>query len=123
MRVILFSIGALALAACATPRQQCETAAMRNVLALEEAVETAMANIERGYALEQDVSPRFRYGLCAGDNGLTTCIRNEDTIRTRPVAIDLAAERRKLASAQARLTEERARANAQLAQCAAQYPA
>lgn len=123
MQKTLLIIGLCTLAACATPRQQCETDATKNVKALERAVADAQANIDRGYALERDVSPQFRYGFCNKGGNLTTCIRNDARVKTKPVAIDLAEERRKLASAQQRLTTERTRANIQLAQCAAQYPA
>jgi hypothetical protein len=113
----------LTLAACATPREQCEADAGRHVKALEQAIETSEENIARGYALRTEVKPYRRFGLCLGDNDVLSCYRTDYITRETPVAIDLAVERRKLASARARLAEERRKARTALAQCARQYSA
>lgn len=116
------AIVALALSGCATPRQQCEAAVDENIKALQQAIATSEANLARGYGLQKDVSPRFRYGLCTTNGSIETCLRNEYVTKTVPVAIDLDEERRKLSSAKRRLAEEeRQRANA-LAECAQRYP-
>ncbi|GAA6208238.1 hypothetical protein NBRC116601_15310 [Cognatishimia sp. WU-CL00825] len=114
-------LGLLTLSACATPQEQCQRDAFKNVKALEQAVATAQANIDRGYGLQREPRTTFRYGICNQAGVLTTCLQNRTDVRTKPVALDLAEERRKLASAQKRLTQERARASKVAAQCAAQY--
>lgn len=113
---------ALALSACATPREECEARVDTNIKALKQAIATSEANLARGYALRKDVSPRFRYGLCTSNGNIETCLRNEYVTKTVPVAIDLAEERRKLASAKTRLAQDERRRNAALAECAARYP-
>ena len=113
---------ALVLTACATPREECEARIDSNIKGLQQAIEISEGNLARGYALQKDVSPRFRYGFCTNNGNLETCLRNEYVTKTVPVAIDLDKERRKLASAKARLAQEERRRTAALAECAARYP-
>ncbi|MGH1466351.1 MAG: hypothetical protein ACRBBQ_13420 [Cognatishimia sp.] len=123
LRSTYLLFGLLTLTACATPQEQCQRDAFKNVKALEQAVATAQANIDRGYGLRREPDTSFQYGFCNENGVLTTCLQNQTAVKTRPVAIDLAEERRKLKSAQTRLAQERTRATAQAAQCAAQHPA
>ena len=122
MRHAYIAVAALALSACATPREECEARVDTNIKALKQAIATSEGNLARGYALQKDVSPRFRYGLCTRNGNVETCLRNEYVTKTVPVAIDLDEERRKLASAKTRLAQEERRRNAALAECAARYP-
>lgn len=122
MRHAYVMAGLLVLAACATPREECEARVDNNITALKQAIATSEGNLARGYALQKDVSPRFRYGLCTNSGNIETCLRNEYVTKTVPVAIDLDAEQRKLASAKKRLAEEERRRGVALAQCAERYP-
>ena len=121
-RAFVLTTGLLALAACDTPRERCEANVDGNIKALKEAIADSEANLARGYGLQTEVEPNFYYGLCIGGDRIETCLKQDLQRKSKPVAIDLDEERRKLASAKARLAqEERARSTA-LAQCAAQYP-
>ncbi|MFY0596500.1 MAG: hypothetical protein JXQ85_08735 [Cognatishimia sp.] len=121
-RAYIWIAGCMVLAACATPRAQCEARVDSNIKALKQAIATSEANLARGYAIETEVTPRLRYGLCVGGANVESCLKTEYDTKKRPVAIDLEEEQRKLASAKRRLqSEERQRASA-FAECAANYP-
>lgn len=125
----------LVLAACGTPQQQCINAVTRDLRVVEELIGEAQVNLARGYGME-DVTvfvPRWDYCAPAvivqnADGSQTMaqapqmCMDNEATTVTRPVAIDLAAERRKLAQLQAQQGILMKRAEPAIAQCRVQYP-
>lgn len=125
-RTFVFTIAILS--ACTSPRQQCVDAAEAEYAGLLIAIETARANIARGYALETEVRSA-RTNFCigttfGGDNlfgGLSTC--REPRVRTveRPVPIDIAAEQRKLESMSARLPAARAKRDATVSSCNARF--
>lgn len=118
----------LPLVACTTPRDQCERNATEDLRIVSALIVETEQNIARGYAItrEQVETPRltFCYGgpLDSGDVGVGFC--NEIVTKTveRPVAIDLDAEKAKLAALRKKQAELKARAAAALAACAAQYP-
>ncbi len=118
--IILACVGTLT--ACATPKEKCDAEVTQNMVGLQQAIALAEANLARGYAVETNVEPRFRYGFCLGGDNIRGCYKTDYRKTETPVAIDLNEERRKLDSAKARLAKEQARANAGLAQCAKLYP-
>lgn len=127
MRPALFLIPLLGLAACATPQQQCLGAATRDARINAQLIAQTEANIERGFALRTEEQLRERNRLCRGETesgeAVVTRCETVDIRRVRvPVAIDLNAERAKLAS----LKQERARlatrTEAAVGQCRALYP-
>lgn len=116
------------LTACATPRERCEAEAMRELNTLAALITETEQNLAHGYAIEREEVSRPVMHLCVGTredgtrSGYVFCTETETRIVERPVAIDPAAEKRKLASLKARYeTQKRAAAKA-LAACAATYP-
>lgn len=124
----------LALAACATPQQRCADAATRDLRVVDGLIAQSRLNLERGYGVRErtDFVPdwswcngpgyvRDRYGnlrpapprMCWDDRPVT---------RRYPVAIDLAAERRKLAELEAKRGQLAAQARKDVAECQALNP-
>lgn len=125
MRTALLMLPLLAaLAACATPREQCINDATRDSRVLGALINQTKGNIARGYALEQRQSLRTVPGTCRGRNedGSTfffACDETETFTTSVPVAIDLNAERAKLESLQERLAQVLPASNQAVAQCIA----
>jgi hypothetical protein len=127
MRPALIMLPLAALAACATPREQCIDAAMRDSRVLSALITETEGNLARGYALRTEQEIRTLSRTCQGrtDEGSTFRFPCDETVtvdRTVPVAIDLNAERAKLVSLRERLTTEQAAANAAVSQCIAIHP-
>jgi hypothetical protein len=110
------------LAACASPRERCIADAGRELAVLDRLIAETRATLSRGYALREEDRPVSYYTWCAGESGKAVWCRQVD-IRTErvPVAVDMAAERRKLADLEARRTAEAARAAAAIRRCEAAY--
>lgn len=125
MKAIFPILGTLALAACASPQQQCVTNATRDLQVVDGLILETRQNIDRGYAIREDIVPTASFNWCFGNYGYNTgvslCSNNSTRVRRTPVAIDPAAEQAKLKNleAQRRTLEERSRA--QLAACEAQF--
>lgn len=127
----LFLLLLLPLAACATPRQACDRAATQDLRVIDALIVETTQNITRGYALEREVveipNVQFCYGRRVGrkrgEVGMVLCNDTRTQVRERPVAIDIAAEEKKLASLKAKRPEVAQRASLALAACALQYPA
>ena len=123
----LFPIPApLALAACATPQQQCIDNATRDLQVLDKLIIESKQNIDRGYAVREEVVPRVGFSYCLGNygygyGGLSFCTGGSTSIRRTPVAIDLDAEQQKLAGLERRRSDVAERAEAGLAACQAQF--
>ena len=127
MRPTLILLPLVALAACATPREQCINDATRDTRVLSALVAETEANIARGYALTTTQEVRTIRTTCQGRNEdgstfLFPCEEVQTIDRTVPVAIDLNAEEAKLTSLRTRLATERAAANATVSQCIATFP-
>lgn len=128
MRSRLLLLPLLALAACATPLERCERAATEDLRVLDALIVETQQNIDRGYAIDQEIreSPYLRlcYGRSVDDGrlGMVFCNDRRTIVRDRPVAIDLDAERAKLASLKAKRSEVAQRAAVALASCHAQFP-
>ena len=110
---------ALALAACATPRERCENAATRDLRTVDGLIAELETTLERGYATRTVRVSRPRYTFCDDDGVRRLCWVHEDRLVTRPVAVDLDEARRTLASLRDKRTELAARTQADLAACAA----
>ncbi len=116
------------LAACATPRQQCERDAVRELTTVSKLIVELEQNIARGYAIERRVEPRIVSRFCFGERdndnpGFVFCQEVEPRVIERAVAIDIAAERDKLAALRAKQSQLRRSTADALARCAALYPA
>ncbi len=127
MRLSFLILPVLALTACATPREQCLSSVTRDARINASLIAQTEANLERGFGLRTEqrvrqVTRRCRGVTESGEAVVTRCER----IRTRnvsvPVALDLNAERAKLAS----LIEQRdalaRKTEAGVTQCRALYP-
>jgi len=117
-----------ALAAGCSPRQACIHRATQDYRMLQEDIRETEENLARGYAVERRTVPRSVFGTCYRRDPATlqpiafTCtdiVYDTDTIR---VPINRAQERRALAEYRRALPKAKARAEAGVAQCQAQYP-
>ncbi len=115
------------LAACATPREACLASVSKEQRVLETLIVETRGNLNRGYAIETEqrvrkVRSRCRSKLADGTVVRVRCsdveVRNVDV----PVAVDLNAERAKLASLEERQQQMRSNAESARQQCIATYP-
>ncbi|SPH24861.1 hypothetical protein DEA8626_03895 [Defluviimonas aquaemixtae] len=117
----------LMVAACGTKQEQCIRTATREIRTLDHLTAEAEANLARGYAYEEREIVRHVWQRC--DNGLfdpghprRMCFEPVfDTVR-RPVAIDPAAETRKLDGLKARRAALVGPVSARIESCRVTYP-
>ncbi|MDT8857066.1 hypothetical protein RNZ50_18920 [Paracoccaceae bacterium Fryx2] len=120
----------LALAACGTPQQNCIAGQTRDLRVVDRLIVETQQNLSRGYALEEVTVLRPQWVQCyprAATPGNPTppprmCMRNRPDTVTRPQAIDLDAEARKLASLQTKRAQLARAAAPAIAQCRALHP-
>jgi hypothetical protein len=121
------------LAACGTPQEMCILRETRDLRVLDRLIDETRANIARGYAIEEYVDVIDYWGTCyqrqaAGPDGVVPppvaypCRRDREITRTRPVAIDLNAERAKLASMETKRRELARATEAPIAACKVAHP-
>lgn len=127
MRPLLVLVSLLALVACATPQQACIAQATRDARVLDALILQTRGNLARGFAVEEVQEVRTVRDTCTGRNedGSTfrfRCERTQTVTVEQAVAIDLDAERAKLASLEQRQLQNRANAEAAVQQCRAAYP-
>jgi hypothetical protein len=134
-RLALALLPALALAACATPQQRCINSVTRDLRVVTDLIAQTEINLARGYGTVEQTVFVPTMGSCGGAwpvqraDGTTDvvwvpqmCWQDQAVTVERAVAIDLAAERRKLQE----LRQQQARLNKLAApaveQCRATYP-
>lgn len=127
MKKTLFLLPLIALAACATPREQCIAGANRPVATLDRLIIETQGNIRRGFALVEVQDVRVLRSSCEGTNadGSTfrfPCEETETFSRQQPVTINIAEERIKLDQLQERRAQSARAASAQVQQCIAVHP-
>lgn len=127
MRPALIILPFLALAACATPREQCISQATRDLRVLNNLVTETQGNLARGYALVEEQQVRTVRQTCRGRNSDGTtfryrCNETETFTTRRPVAIDLNVEQAKMNSLLQRQQQQRATSDQVVAQCIAIHP-
>lgn len=127
MKRILVLIAALAAVGACSKRDMCISEARSELRTLTELTEQVRGNVVRGYAIgteEELIERKYRCKVKQDDGSeMTQICTDVDTItRKYPVAIDLNAEKAKLASLEQRLAKARAQANQATAQCRAMYP-
>ena len=131
MKRMILLIALSGLAACATPRESCLQNASRDLATVDRLIAETQANLSRGFAYDREAYTANSVDLCLGSGrygygrggvGFTYCTRPETRVRERPVPIDPAAERRKLAELQQTRKRLVSETNAKLAQCNAQFP-
>jgi hypothetical protein len=126
----------LVLAGCGTPQERCIASVTRDLRIVDRLIADSQANLARGYALVNQTVYVTTWDYCSGPvlvqpnvGGPPVLIPGQmcldDQARTvrRPVAIDPAAEKRKLAGLQDQRKKLVARAEPAIAQCQASYPA
>ena len=111
-----------ALAACATPRQQCLDTAQRDLVVVDSLIAETRGN------QQLRTTRRFCTRHVRDDKGQLRpisgfCPETRSVTRERPVAIDLGAERRKLDQLMEKRDQLQDRTRAQVASCQARYPA
>lgn len=120
MRSLLALSALVILSACATPRQQCEARATRDLRVVNALIDESRAILERGYAFETVADDRLRYTFCLDrDGNRTLCWVRDRDLSTRPVAVNLDEERAKLESLLKKKEELEVEARAALAACRA----
>ena len=120
MRRAALALIALALAGCASPEDRCIAAATAELRTVEGLIAETQATIARGYAVEQVTTVRERLLPCREEDGpFLFCLYPVTTVERRPVAINRAVERAKLASLQERRAELQAPTRAAIAACRA----
>lgn len=115
----------LVLAACASPQEQCIQTATKDLNVLRTLIAESEATIERGYALQTEQRLIAYTNFCVGhygDVGVTFCREVQPVTRTKPVAVDLDEERRKLKSLKRKERELVQKSDTMIAQCKAQFP-
>ena len=117
----------LSLAACATPQERCINSANRDLRVINGLISETRSNLTRGFALREVQEVTSVRTTCDGktDEGVEFTFECEkpETITTRePVAINLNAERAKLASLEERQLQLQSNQQAVIAQCRAQFP-
>ncbi len=127
MRPALFILPLAALAACATPREQCIGDVTRDLRILNSLIAETQGNLSRGYAIEENKEVRTLRRTCRGKNedGSTfrfPCDETETFTTTRPVAIDLNAEQAKLESLLERQAQAKAASDQAVLQCIRSNP-
>jgi hypothetical protein len=132
MRQILLP-GLLILAACGTPQQQCINRETRDLRVVERLIAEAQGNIDRGYGFEEvtvftteyvDCTPQVIVpeGEPVPEVERRLCLEDVPQTVRRPVALDLAAEQRKLDGLLQKRRDLTARAQDAIAACQAAYP-
>ena len=79
-------------------------------------------NLDRGYAIGEETTPRMTMGFCSRQGALATCMTTKSTTKRKAVAIDLAAEKAKLNSLRAKEKQLADRATKASQQCQITYP-
>ena len=132
MRALILS-GLLVLTACGTPQEQCINRETRDLRVVERLISETQGNLDRGYGFEEvtifttefvDCTPQVVVpeGEPAPEVEPRLCLEEVPQTVRRPVAIDLAAEQRKLDSLLVKRRDLLARAEQVIAACKAAYP-
>lgn len=109
----------IALAAC-TPHEQCVARHTKEIRTIDDLIAKTAGNIARGYALEDRSQFQAGLALCTNhSNNIQFCTGHNTSPPRKPVAIDLAAETRKLAQLKAKRAKLRNSPEAQIAACEA----
>lgn len=102
LKKVLIMVPLVALAACGTPRENCIYQANEQLRDLDNRIEVAQGNVDRGFAISRGTDRRTVEATCRdllpdGTVREYDCDRTETISTSRPVQIDIADERRKLA--------------------------
>lgn len=93
----------IAATACTQYPDACDRRAVRELRTVDRLVTETRRNLARGYTYEtEEYGYRAGFVICSGGDPFNVCTGNDTTYRRRAVAIDPAAEQRKLDSLLAR---------------------
>jgi hypothetical protein len=121
----------LILTACGTPQERCINQQTRDLRVVDGLIDDTRRNLDRGYGIEEYTVTAVEWQPCdiqppPDENGnlrpVEMCLEDIPVTRTRPVAIDLGAERAKLDSMLAKRDQLQAEAAPRVAQCRALHP-
>lgn len=126
----------VALVACGTPQEQCIARETRDLRVVDRLIAETEGNLVRGYAFEDITISRIVWVRCdpiiapppvdgapiPAPAAPRLCLADEEETITRPKAIDLGAERSKLAGLKAKRKELSVAANRVIAACQKAYP-
>ncbi len=121
----------LILIACATPQERCINQQTRDLRVVNSLIDDTRRNLDRGYGIEEYTVTAVEWQACdiqppPDENGnprpVAMCLEDIPVTRTRPVALDLGAERAKLDSMLAKRDQLQAEAAPRVAQCRALHP-
>ncbi len=115
-------IALFALVACADPRAVCLSAATEEIRTVDSLIAETEGNLRRGYALQRQPSLSTNLRLCTRTGPTTLCAERDAAAEERPVAIDTAAERAKLASLRERRRLLAVETDAAIAACEGRLP-
>lgn len=122
-RTVLLLLAPLLLGACASvSRDQCLRAAVEDIRTLDRLIAETEAGLARGYGIDRQDVPVLERRHCTGSSGSATCLETDIVTVERPVAIDPAAEDRKVAKMRATRQALIPRAMLQIAECRRRYP-
>ena len=111
----------LPLAGCSTPLEQCASRSTKNLQAVDNLIASTQANIDRGYALDNQPQVSLGLRLCTSPSAnFHFCTGTQTSPKQTPVAIDVAAERRKLAELKARRVVLKPQSDLAVRECVAQ---
>ncbi len=131
------AVAATVLAACATPQEACIAEATRELRTLDRLIAETERTIARGYALDRVETVEPQWLPCRDrprvitrpdgtqivvDGEVYYCWRSVAVTKERPRAIDIAAERRILASTRAERARKAREVERAVAACRARYP-
>lgn len=127
MRALIFLLPlGLLLSACATPRERCIADATRDQVVVTQLVAQLEADLARGYGMKsvQVVTPVWRpcHGWYHHPGAPMMCWRDEISMVQKPVPIDLAATKARLAELKAKQADLANATPARVAACQTQYP-
>jgi hypothetical protein len=121
----------LILTACGTPQERCIKQQTRDLRTVNSLIDDTRGNLDRGYGIEEYTVTTLEWQPCdtqppPDENGnprpVAMCFEDIPVTRTRPVALDLGAERAKLDSMLAKRDQLEAEAAPRVAQCRALHP-
>lgn len=106
------------LVACASPQERCIANASKDLRVVDGLIAELRLNISRGYAIETEQFTVTDSRICRDSDGKAhVCTSERVKTTSSPVAIDLNAERAKLASLEEKRRELAARTQRELAAC------
>jgi hypothetical protein len=126
MKKLLLLLPLAAMTACSDPRSDCIAKASRDLSVVRALIADTKATIDRGYAVQTETRNVIYTDFCIGagrNHGVFTfCNRVQPVTTRKAVAVDLAAEQRKLRSLTRKEGELRRRTASDIQRCELAFP-